>query len=146
MIRKILATISILAVDQISKRIAIQYGSRIIYENFLNIHVMWNKGISFGMGKSFHSTFLKFTVFLSCLAVVISWYKTKNKFDSKAYSFILGGGISNFIDRLTSDSGAVLDFISIKLFGINMPVFNIADISISIGFLMLFWKIILNKK
>ena len=50
-------------------------------------------------------------------------------------SFILSGAIGNLIDRLFR--GYVVDFISFTLFGIEMPLFNIADIFISIGVILL---------
>ena len=60
-----------------------------------------------------------------------------NKFDLFAYSFILGGTIGNGIDRILK--GFVIDFINLNF--INFPVFNIADISINIGFIFLLYSI-----
>jgi len=67
---------------------------------------------------------------------------TLNSFDLYSYSFILGGTISNGLDRIYR--GFVVDFINLNF--INFPVFNIADISINIGFIFLFYSILKNKR
>ena len=59
-----------------------------------------------------------------------------------SYSFILGGTIGNGIDR--TFRGYVIDFINLNF--INFPVFNIADISINIGFIFLFYTLFKNKQ
>ena len=55
-----------------------------------------------------------------------------------SYNFILGGTIGNGIDRIFK--GFVIDFINLNF--INFPVFNIADISINIGFIFLLYSIL----
>jgi len=67
---------------------------------------------------------------------------TLNLFDLYSYSFILGGTIGNGIDRIYR--GFVVDFINLNI--INFPVFNIADISIKIGFIILLYNIFKNNR
>ena len=62
--------------------------------------------------------------------------------DLYSYSFILGGTLGNGVDRIFK--GYVIDFINLNF--INFPVFNIADISINIGFFLLMYSFIRNKK
>jgi len=62
--------------------------------------------------------------------------------DLYSYSFILGGTFGNGIDRLFK--GFVVDFINLNI--INFPVFNIADISINIGFIFLVYNIFKNNR
>jgi len=62
--------------------------------------------------------------------------------DLYSYSFILGGTIGNGIDRILK--GFVIDFINLNI--INFPVFNIADISINIGFIFLLFSIFKNNR
>ena len=66
---------------------------------------------------------------------------TLNPFELYSYSFILGGTIGNGIDRIYK--GFVVDFINLNI--INFPVFNIADISINIGFIFLIYNIFKNR-
>ena len=65
-----------------------------------------------------------------------------NSIDLYSYSFILGGTIGNGMDRILR--GFVIDFINLNF--INFPVFNIADISINIGFIFLLYNIFKNKR
>ena len=89
-------------------------------------------------------------IFLSCISIIFSILlsylilrrNTLNRFDLISYSFILGGTIGNGIDRILR--GFVIDFINLNI--INFPVFNIADISINIGFIFLIYNIFKNNK
>ena len=102
----------------------------------------------FDFVKNYGAAFNLFSgsrIFLSLLSVTCSVVliylilrnNISNKFDLFAYSFILGGTIGNGIDRILK--GFVIDFINLNF--INFPVFNIADISINIGFFFLIYKI-----
>ena len=59
-----------------------------------------------------------------------------NTLDYYSYSFILGGTFGNGIDRILK--GYVIDFINLKLF--DFPIFNIADIAINIGCIILIFN------
>ena len=65
-----------------------------------------------------------------------------NVIELLSYSFILGGTFGNGIDRIFK--GYVIDFINLNI--INFPVFNIADISINIGFIFLLYNIFKNNR
>ena len=65
-----------------------------------------------------------------------------DQFELTSYSFILGGTIGNGLDRILK--GFVIDFINLNI--INFPVFNIADISINIGFFFLIYNIFKNNR
>ena len=107
---------------------------------------------SFDLIKNYGAAFNIFSgsrIFLSIVSVFISFIilylmlrnqstKTINLY---SYSFILGGSIGNGIDRITT--GYVVDFI--KLNFINFPVFNLADISINIGFLFILYSLVKLK-
>ena len=88
-------------------------------------------------------------LFLSIISIIFSLIiiyliirkKSSNIIEYISYSFILGGTIGNGIDRIIN--GYVIDFINLNI--INFPVFNIADISINIGFIFLFYSILKNK-
>ena len=83
------------------------------------------------------------SIFFSLLLIYLIFRKnTLNSFDLYSYSFILGGTIGNGIDRIYK--GFVVDFINLNI--INFPVFNIADISINIGFIFLLYNIFKNKR
>jgi len=85
-------------------------------------------------------------IFLSLISIIFSILliylivrkKNLKLIDLYSYSFILGGTIGNGIDRILK--GFVIDFINLNI--INFPVFNIADISINIGFIFLLYSIL----
>tara|TARA_B100002051_G_scaffold221509_1_gene215512 strand:- start:377 stop:832 length:456 start_codon:yes stop_codon:yes gene_type:complete len=85
-------------------------------------------------------------IFLSLISIIFSILliylilskNTLNSLDFYSYSFILGGTIGNGIDRIFK--GFVIDFINLNI--VNFPVFNIADISINIGFIFLLYTIL----
>ena len=89
-------------------------------------------------------------IFLSLISILFSILliylilrkNTLNFFDLYSYSFILGGTIGNGIDRIYQ--GFVVDFINLNI--LNFPVFNIADISINIGFIFLLYNIFKNNR
>ena len=83
------------------------------------------------------------SIFFSILLIYLILRKnTFNLLDLYSYSFILGGTIGNGMDRILK--GFVIDFINLNI--INFPVFNIADISINIGFIFLLISILKNSR
>ena len=80
-------------------------------------------------------------IFLSLVSIIISIYlaysiikkKNINSYELFSYSFILGGTLGNGLERISK--GYVVDFINLNF--IDFPVFNIADISINIGFFLI---------
>ena len=88
--------------------------------------------------------------FLSVISIIFSIIlinlivrrNTSNLLDLYSYSFLLGGTIGNGIDRIVK--GYVIDFINLNF--INFPVFNIADISINIGFIIILLSILIKNK
>jgi signal peptidase II len=85
--------------------------------------------------------------FISIIFTILLIYLIISKNNLRAidlygYSFILGGTIGNGIDRILK--GYVIDFINLNI--VNFPVFNIADISINIGFIFLLYNIFKNKR
>ena len=61
-----------------------------------------------------------------------------------AYSFIIGGAAGNLYDRIFY--GYVIDFIEFHYENLYWPIFNFADVAISIGVILLLYNMFLNKK
>jgi len=138
-------SIFIILVDQFTKYL-ISYNYKIL----LNIDFFLFR---FDFVKNYGAAFNLFSgsrIFLSLISVTCSVVliylilrnNISNKFDLFAYSFILGGTIGNGIDRIYK--GFVVDFINLNI--INFPVFNIADISINIGFIFLLYNIFKSNR
>ena len=120
--------------------------SQIFSSKFLDIHLIWNEGIAFGLlsfsEKYFYnliSTIIAIIIFILFLMIIRSKGLKKLLLIS-----ILGGAIGNFYDRMVYK--AVPDFIDFHINGFHWFIFNIADIFISIGvFFMILYEIIDNN-
>ncbi|MEK6916545.1 MAG: signal peptidase II [Nanoarchaeota archaeon] len=99
-----------------------------IINGFFSLTYLQNTGVSFGLLKGFNWIF----TFISVAALMLFVYSyTKEKENWLQYALISGGVAGNLIDRLYL--GYVVDYINFHFF----PVFNIADMSISIGIIWL---------
>ena len=141
----IFITILILILDQLSKYlISLNYG---ILENknliLFNISIVKNYGAAFNIfsGNRIFLSLVSFIISLFIIYFILTINKDNN-IELYSYSFILGGTVGNGIDRILK--GYVIDFINLKF--INFPVFNIADISINIGFFLILYSLLKIKK
>ena len=120
--------------------------SQIFSSKFLDIHLIWNEGIAFGLLSSSEtyfynliSTIIAIIIFILFLMIIRSKGLKKLLLIS-----ILGGAIGNFYDRMVYK--AVPDFIDFHINDFHWFIFNIADIFISIGvFFMILYEIIDNN-
>ena len=137
-------SIFIVLIDQFTKYIMFINYKLFINKDFLlfRLDFVKNYGAAFNIFSG-SRIFLSFiSIIFSILLIYLIFRKnTLNAFDLYSYSFILGGTIGNGIDRIYK--GFVIDFINLNI--INFPVFNIADISINIGFLFLLYNIFKNN-
>ena len=104
---------------------------------YLNLYLIWNKGIAFGL-FSFEQNFIYHSVSFIILIIIIVLIFMIIKSDGfKKYSLIsiLGGAISNFFDRIYYS--AVPDFIDLHYDDFHWFIFNVADIFITIGVICL---------
>ena len=147
-----LISLSIFALDRISKiyviNIAEKFGQVDIYINkFLNIILVWNSGIGFGL-LSFEKEFLYnlTTLIIILVNFVILYLGIKsNNFKGFLFFIILGGSLGNLFDRLYYS--AVPDFIDINYNGFHWFIFNVADIFISVGIIcLIFVELFFNKE
>ena len=141
----ILLSIVVILLDQLTKYlISLNYRSIINKELiFFTIKFVKNYGAAFNIfsGSRIFLSLVSIVITL-CLIYIIINKKNIYKIDLFSYSFILGGAIGNGIDRIIK--GYVIDFIDINF--IDFPVFNIADISINIGFLLIIFSFIKYKR
>ena len=118
----------------------------ILESTYLNIRLIWNEGIAFGL-FSFDDMALYHSLSLLILAIILVIIYMIIKSDGlKKFSLmlILGGALGNFYDRI--NYGAVPDFIDFHVNGFHWFIFNIADIFISIGVFALIVLEIFDKK
>ena len=135
----------IILIDQFTKYLMFYNYKLFINKDFLifRLDFVKNYGAAFNIFSGSRVFLSLISIIFTILIIYLLFRKnTLNLFELYAYSLILGGTIGNGIDRLYK--GFVVDFINLNI--INFPVFNIADISINIGFIFLMYKIFKNNR
>lgn len=138
-------SIFIVLIDQFTKYLMLYNKKLFINKDFLlfKLDFVKNYGAAFNIFSGNRIFLSLISILFSILLIYLIFKKnTLNTFDLYSYSFILGGTIGNGIDRIYK--GFVVDFINLNI--INFPVFNIADISINIGFIFLLYNIFKNNR
>ncbi|WP_032515436.1 MULTISPECIES: signal peptidase II [Prochlorococcus] len=138
-------SIFIVLIDQFTKYLMFYNKKLFINKDFLlfKLDFVKNYGAAFNIFSGSRIFLSLISILFSILLIHLIFRKnTLNQFDLYSYSFILGGTIGNGIDRIYK--GFVVDFINLNI--INFPVFNIADISINIGFIFLLYNIFKNNR
>ena len=142
----------IFLLDRISKIYVIKldkkiFESEIFTSKFLNINLIWNKGIAFGLFSFDQDKFYTFlTIFISLIVLIILFMIIKSRGIRKyALLMIFGGALGNLYDRMSFK--AVPDFIDFHVGDLHWFIFNVADIFISIGVIvMIIYELIDNNK
>ena len=138
-------SIFIVLIDQFTKYLILYNKKLFINKDFLlfKLDFVKNYGAAFNIFSGSRIFLSLISILFSILLIYLIFRKnTLDSFDLYSYSFILGGTIGNGIDRIYK--GFVVDFINLNI--INFPVFNIADISINIGFIFLLYNIFKNNR
>ena len=150
--KKIIIILAIFFLDRISKIYLINLQASGIdvdfyINSFLNIYLVWNTGIGFGLIPLESNVFYHFLTFVILMInLVLIFFLTKSK-GSNAYllTLIIGGSLGNFFDRLYYN--AVPDFIDIHIGSFHWFVFNVADVFITIGIIgIIFIELFRNNK
>lgn len=144
-------SVVIVILDQVAKALVV----RLIPDNTIAVSLMndflWivntrNLGIAFSIGDTLSQVvriglFIVVPLVFLVIAVMYCFRtKTITGFQRWAIAIIVGGGLGNLIDRIFRPEG-VIDFISFSMFGLfgydRFPTFNIADLSVTVGAIML---------
>ncbi len=133
--------LSIIALDQVTKlailgRDVVDIYPEMEITSFLNLVLVQNKGISFGLFSRYAAGWLISILTIGIVVVLFIWMrKLERAILALPFSLIIGGAIGNLIDRL--NYGFVVDFIDFHFFGWHWPAFNIADSAITVGVIFL---------
>ena len=125
----------------------INSGSEIYLSKYVNIYLIWNEGIAFGLFSLDEKNLYNYlTIFIFIIVVLILFWIIKSKGIQKyALLMIFGGAIGNLFDRIIYR--AVPDFIDLHINNFHWFIFNIADIFITIGvFLMILSEFIVKDR
>ena len=132
-------SIFIFILDRITKIKIIEHqthNNKIFVNDYLNLELVWNTGIAFGLLSIDANIFYHLiSLLIFFISLVIIYMIVKSNFlDKIFFSLILGGAVGNFYDRIIYF--AVPDFIDFHLNQYHWFTFNIADIFISIGIIL----------
>ena len=138
-------SIFIIFIDQFLKQFVLNNKNSIVNTNFIlfRIDFIKNYGAAFNILSGSRIFLSIISVIFTLLLIYLILRKDSSKLiDYYSYSFILGGTIGNGVDRIVR--GFVVDYINLNF--ITFPVFNIADISINIGFFLLLYSFFKIKR
>lgn len=139
MIYTIIAAVLIVA-DYITKlwaeRVLTKISSIPLIENVFHLTYVENRGIAFGMFSGGRVVFIAVSLIVMAVLLIIVFKTpkdTRTVWLKGGASLVIAGAIGNLIERLVK--GYVVDFFDFRL--INFPVFNVADIAVCVGVVML---------
>jgi signal peptidase II len=116
-----------------------------IIGEYVRLTYIYNPGAAFGIHLGEHSRIIFLVLSLLALGALIGMYwftPVTDRVRLSAIALICGGAVGNLIDRVRSQSG-VVDFIDVGVGTIRWPVFNIADVAVTTGAIILalsLWK------
>ena len=143
---------SIFIIDRITKIYVIGVNSKNSYEDlysskFLNINLVWNEGIAFGLFSFSQNNLYNLLTLIISIIVIVILKMIINSYGIKKYGLmmIFGGALGNLFDRIFYK--AVPDFIDFHIGEFHWFVFNVADIFITIGvIIMILFEAIFNEQ
>tara|TARA_B100000787_G_scaffold14912_1_gene10647 strand:+ start:665 stop:1192 length:528 start_codon:yes stop_codon:yes gene_type:complete len=114
---------------------------------YLNLFLIWNEGIAFGLFSVNSSMIYNIITLMIGLIIIIILFTMWNNDNIQRYflALVVGGAIGNFYDRIVYT--AVPDFIDLHFYGFHWFVFNVADIFITVGvFCLILVELFYNNK
>ena len=102
---------------------------------FFDYVLIWNTGISYGLLGDLPVAVLGVVIAVAIVALLVWWWKATDPIVRIGLMFCIGGALSNAVDRAVY--GAVADFFHFHFQQFSFYIFNIADMSISFGVLLL---------
>ena len=141
----------IFTLDRLSKYFILELSNaddsfNIPITSFFNLNLVWNSGIAFGLFSFNEQLYYNIiTLIIILITLVILFFAIKSAGVEKiGFSMIFGGSLGNIFDRLYYS--AVVDFIDLHINNIHWFIFNIADIFICLGVMMLIVLEFFNRK
>jgi signal peptidase II len=140
----LLVSIVIIVLDQVSKHWithSFQYGDSLTITSFFNLMLIYNTGAAFSLLASApgwqRGLFIGIALVASVVIVYLLRRNASNVLFSFALSLVLGGALGNLVDRVML--GHVVDFLDFHYGGHHWPAFNVADMAITGGAVLLVW-------
>lgn len=132
------------AIDQLSKALVCSLlpvgGEKVLISGVLHLRHVRNYGIAFGLAHGVGDGLILLSII--CLVGMVLWGRhvlCEHPFICAAFGLMFGGGVGNTLDRFFR--GSVVDFIDLRVW----PVFNIADIALTMGTLSIIVMLLLQR-
>ena len=140
---------AVLALDiftkQLVQRYLLVYEQRDIIGEYLKLTYIHNTGAAFGISLGAYSRQIFLVLSLVALVALLMMYfytPVVDRLRLASIALICGGAIGNLIDRVRSQNG-VVDFLDVGIGSMRWPVFNVADMAVTAGAVILalsLWK------
>lgn len=134
-------TLVVLALDLLLKHIPLG-PERVLIPGLLGLTRVYNTGVAFGFLKASPALNLVLTGLIILGMLGFFWRLHMSRFQALCAGLLLGGALGNFFDRLVN--GYVTDYL--QLLFVNFPVFNLADVAVTAGAVLLMLQILLGSK
>lgn len=139
--------VSLVSLDQYTKSIILNYfelyESKTIIDGFFSLTYVQNFGAGFSIMQNARTTFLIITP-ICLVGFTYLFIKSNDKLSKTALLLMISGTIGNFIDRIVRVY--VVDFLDFIIFGWDFPIFNVADIFLTIGVCLYIIALIKEEK
>lgn len=130
-----LVTAVVFVLDQITKHLVsarMWRGQSIeILDSFFRLTYVHNEGAAFGLDLGGRWSFIAVTIVVAAFILFYYWRSERTTSARWALALILGGALGNLADRVRL--GEVVDFLHVSVAGFSWPIFNVADIGVSVG-------------
>jgi len=135
---------TVVVVDAFTKMLAVDFLlpaslPRPVIGESLRLTLVYNTGAAFGLHLGVYSRWIFTALTVGALALLAHLYRTTRAGDALrtiALSLVCGGAVGNLVDRLKNARG-VVDFIDVGIGARRWPTFNVADMAVSCGALLL---------
>jgi signal peptidase II len=111
--------------------------------DFFRLTYIYNRGAAFGLHVGDYSRYVFLALTVVAVVVLFLWYRSTPAGDRQrltAIALVTAGALGNLIDRVRSERG-VVDFLDFGIGGLRWPVFNVADIAVTTGALLLAYSL-----
>ncbi|MFN8176752.1 MAG: signal peptidase II [bacterium] len=130
-----LVTLIVLVLDQWTKHLVSasmwRGQSRQVLGSFFRLTYVHNQGAAFGLDLGGRWSFIAVTIVVAAFILFYYWRSERTTSARWALALILGGALGNLADRVRL--GEVVDFLHLSVAGFSWPIFNVADIGVSVG-------------
>jgi signal peptidase II len=114
---------------------------REVFGDVVRLTLVYNRGAAFGLHLGEYSRWIFLVLTIAALVILAQLYRqtsTKDIARTLAIALVSGGAIGNLIDRVRGPQG-VVDFLDIGIGDMRWPTFNVADMAVSTGAVLLAW-------